>query len=74
MRLWSKKGTLDGCKSLPEEVKMITLVCMVLHKIFICKRGYFAKNPGYYNCHEPETESSEIQDFLHMNVSKSILA
>ena len=56
------------CESLPEEVKMITLACMVLHNICISKGDVLPRTLDVTI--DPNTnqkrESSEIRDILHM--------
>ena len=56
------------CESLPEEVKMITLACMVLHNICIAKGDVLPRTLDVTI--DPNTnqkrESSEIRDILHM--------
>lgn len=56
------------CESLPEEVKMITLACMVLHNICISKGDILPRTLDVTI--DPNTnqrrESSDIRDILHM--------
>ena len=55
------------CESLPEEVKMITLACMLLHNICISKGDVLPRTLDVTI--DPNTnqkrESSEIRDILH---------
>lgn len=59
---------LRKCESLPEEVKMITLACMVLHNICISKGDILPRTLDVTI--DPNTnqrrESSEIRGILHM--------
>ena len=59
---------LRKCESLPEEVKMITLACMVLHNICISQGDILPRTLDVTI--DPNTnqrrESSEIRDILHM--------
>ena len=56
------------CESLPDEVKMVTLACMVLHNICISKGDLLPRTLDITIV--PNTnqrrESSEIRDILHM--------
>ena len=56
------------CESLPDEVKMVTLACMVLHNICISKGDLLPRTLDITI--DPNTnqrrESSEIRDILHM--------
>ena len=59
------------CESLPEEVKIITLACMVLHNICISKGDVLPRTLDITI--DPNTnqrrERSEIRDILHMTDS-----